>query len=153
MDSDWTDQETGFALALKKKMIPLTVHQHPYGFVGAFQALKWNKASPDATCWQIVECLHEESRFAQAAKDGAIDVFLSGSDFNKVASTVKKLLRFRPFSVEQLRRIIEGSTGNQGIYGCHAAQPLMKTLIEDADGKVSRRIIREYRQAVKSWPF
>jgi hypothetical protein len=149
MESDWTDQETGFALALKKKIIPVKVHDNPYGFIGAFQALKWNKSSPDVTVWEIAECLHEESRFAQAVKDGVIEVFLSGSDFDEVASTVKKLLWFRPFSAEQLHRIIEGSTSNQGIYGCHAAQTPMTTLIEDANGKVSRRAIRKYREAVK----
>jgi len=153
MESDWTDQETGFALALKKKIIPVKVHDNPYGFIGAFQALKWNKSSPDVTGWEIAECLHEESRFAQVVKDGVIDVFLSGSDFKEVASTIKKLLRFRPFSAEQLHRIIEGSASNHGIYGCHAAQTPMKTLIEDANGKVSRRIIRKYFEAVKSWPY
>lgn len=153
MESDWTDQETGFALALKKKIIPVRVHDNPYGFIGAFQALKLKKGSSNETCWEIAECLHEESRFAQAVKDGAIDVFLSRSDFNEVASTVKKLLRLRPFSAEQLYRIIEGSAGNQGIYGCRGARTPMKTLLEDANGKVSRRAIRKYLQAVKSWPY
>jgi nucleoside 2-deoxyribosyltransferase len=147
-ESDWTDQETGFALALKKKIIPVRVHDNPYGFIGAFQALKLNKNSPDTTCWEIAECLHEESRFAQAVKDGAIDMFVSSSDFNEVASRVKKLLRFRPFSGEQLQR-----TSNNGIYGCHAAQTPMRTLLEDAKGKVSRRAIRNYLDAVKSWPY
>jgi TIR domain len=153
MESEWTDQETGIALALKKKIIALKVHENPYGFIGAFQALKWNKASPDAICWEITECLHEESRFAQGVKDGVIEVFLSGTDFDEVASTVKKLLRFRPFSAKQLHRIIEGSTSNHGIYGCHAARTPMKTLLEDANGKVSRRTIRKYQQAVKSWRY
>ena len=109
IESEWTDQETGFALALKKKIIPVKVHDNPYGFVGAFQALKWNKDSPEVTCWEIAECLHEERRFAQDAKDGAITVFLSSSDFREeVPFTVKRLLGFRPFSGAQLHRIIEG---------------------------------------------
>ena len=152
-ESDWTDQATGFALALKKKIIPVRVHDNPYGFIGAFQALRLNKNSPDTTCWEIAECLHEESRFAQAVKDGAIDMFVSSSDFKEVASRVKKLLRFRPFSAEQLQRIVEGGTSNNGIYGCHAAQTPMRTLLEDAKGKVSRRAIRNYLDAVKSWPY
>lgn len=154
MESDWTDQETGFALALKKKIIPVRVHDNPYGFIGAFQALKCNKNSPDTTCWEIAECLHEESRFAQAVKDGVIDMFLSGSDFREeVPFMMKKLVGFRPFSAAQLHRILEGSSRNHAIYGCRAAQTSMRTLVDDANGKVSRRTIRKYTQAVKSWPY
>lgn len=116
MQSDWTDQETGFALALKKKIIPVRVHDNPYGFIGAFQALKLKRGSPHETCWEIAECLHEESGFAQAVKDGAITVFLSGTDFREeVPFTVKKLLGFRPFTTAQLHRIIEGSSKNRNL--------------------------------------
>lgn len=65
----------------------------------------------------------------------------------------EEALGFRPFSAAQLHAIIEGSSRNHAIYGCHAAQTPMKSLIEDADGKVSRRTIQKYRQAVKSWPY
>jgi hypothetical protein len=38
--SDWTDQETGMALATDKLIIPLKVDTNPYGFLGSIQALK-----------------------------------------------------------------------------------------------------------------
>jgi hypothetical protein len=152
LESDWTDQETGIALALKKKIIPVKVHQNPHGFIDAVQAMKWNKESSYTTCWEVTDCLRTDERFAKSAREGAISAFLSANDFKKeVPYAVSKLLRFRPFSVAQLHRIIEGSSRNQGIYGCWAARTPMETLIKDAKGKVSKRVIRSYREAVKSW--
>lgn len=151
-ESDWTDQETGIALALKKKIIPVKVHQNPHGFIGAVQAMKWNKESSYITCWEVADCLRTDDRFVQSAREGAISAFLSANDFKKeVPYAVSKLLRFRPFSAPQLHRIIEGSSRNQGIYGCWAARTPMETLIKDAKAKVSHRVIRKYREAVESW--
>jgi len=39
-DSEWTDQESGYAFALDKLIIPLKIHDIPYGFINQFQALK-----------------------------------------------------------------------------------------------------------------
>ncbi|HXX17945.1 MAG TPA: toll/interleukin-1 receptor domain-containing protein [Candidatus Acidoferrum sp.] len=151
-ESDWTDQETGIALALKKKIIPIKVHQNPHGFIEAVQALKWNKESPYITSWEVTDCLRTDEKFAQAARNGAISAFLSANDFRKeVPYAVSKLLRFRPFSVSQLHRIVEGSSRSHAIFGCWAARTPMETLIRDAKGKVSQRVIRRYREAVESW--
>ena len=152
LESDWTDQETGIALALKKKIIPVKVHQNPHGFIDSVQALKWNKDSSYITCWEVTDCLRIDDKFSQNAREGAISAFLSANDFKKeVPYAVSKLLRFRPFSAVQLHRIIEGSSRNQGIYGCWAARTPMETLIKDAKRKVSQRVIRRYREAVDSW--
>jgi hypothetical protein len=152
LESEWTDQETGFALALKKMIIPLKIHQNPHGFIGSLQAVKWRAESPYLTCWKIVECLREDGRFAKDVRAGAIKAFLSANDFKEeVPHAISHLVLFRPFSGEELHRIIEGSARNQGIYGCFAARRPMEDLIHDAKGKVSPRVIRRYRKAVERW--
>jgi hypothetical protein len=46
-DSDWTDQEVGFALARGVPVIAVHLGVDPYGFIGKFQALRtdWNGAA------------------------------------------------------------------------------------------------------------
>lgn len=46
-DSDWTDQEVGYALARGIPMIAVRIGRDPYGFIGKFQALTcdWNNAA------------------------------------------------------------------------------------------------------------
>src|SRR6267143_5007770 len=41
-DSDWTDQETGIALALDKVIVPIKMNHDPYGFIANIQAMKWD---------------------------------------------------------------------------------------------------------------
>jgi hypothetical protein len=50
--SDWTDQETGIAIQLKQKIIPVALDIPPYGFAGKYQALKWKE---DAFDWGMRE--------------------------------------------------------------------------------------------------
>ena len=46
-DSDWTDQEVGFALARGVPVIAVQIGRLPYGFIGKFQALRadWETAA------------------------------------------------------------------------------------------------------------
>jgi hypothetical protein len=37
-DSDWTDQEVGYALARRVPIISVRMGRDPYGFLGKFQA-------------------------------------------------------------------------------------------------------------------
>lgn len=62
----------------------------------------------------------------------------------EVPIAARALLGFRPFSGKQLHRIIDDSSSRHAIYGCFAAQHSMRELIEDAEGKVSKRVIRRY---------
>lgn len=103
-----------------------------------------------ALSYQVSSTSVDNSRITEASSFLAAKI---DADTAIVASTVKKLLRLRPFSAEQLYRIIGGSAGNQGIYGCRGSRTPMKTLLEDANNKVSHRAIRKYLQAVKSWPY
>ena len=46
-DSDWTDQEVGYAFAMGVPMIAVNLGKDPYGFIGKFQGLSgtWNTAA------------------------------------------------------------------------------------------------------------
>jgi hypothetical protein len=48
-DSDWTDQEVGFALARGVPIIAVRLGMNPYGFIGKFQGLasSWGTAAAD----------------------------------------------------------------------------------------------------------
>jgi hypothetical protein len=54
-DSDWTDQEVGFALAREVPLIAVNLGRDPYGFVGKFQALRagWDDVA-NAPRWDDV---------------------------------------------------------------------------------------------------
>jgi TIR domain len=62
-DSDWTDQEVGFALARRVPVIAVKLGRDPYGFLGKFQALR---ASWDDAAEGIVKLLMRHDRMFNA---------------------------------------------------------------------------------------
>jgi len=62
-DSDWTDQEVGFALARGVPVIAVQLGRVPYGFLGKFQALRacWDDAAEG-----IVKLLMKRDRMFSA---------------------------------------------------------------------------------------
>jgi hypothetical protein len=62
-DSDWTDQEVGYALARRVPMIAVRLGKDPYGFIGKFQALT---ASWDECPEQLVRLLLKHDRMVNA---------------------------------------------------------------------------------------
>jgi len=50
-DSDWTDQEVGFAFGLNVPIVPVKLGRDPYGFMGKYQALSctWDTAAKEIT--------------------------------------------------------------------------------------------------------
>ena len=62
-DSEWTDQEVGFALARGTPIVAVQMGKEPYGFIGKFQALSssWQSAAED-----IVKVLIQRDRMFEA---------------------------------------------------------------------------------------
>lgn len=62
-DSDWTDQEVGFAVARGVPIVAVRLGRDPYGFIGKFQALScsWQNA-----CEKIVKLLIKNGRMFES---------------------------------------------------------------------------------------
>jgi hypothetical protein len=145
-----TDQECGIALALKKDILAVKFTNDPYGFIGKFQALKARKQLED-TCWKIVHILASRPAFKRAARLGAINAFLSSGSFDESGRRAANLSKLEPFTVSQLRRIVEGGARNSQIYGGWVARDAVKRLIAKSKSKLKRSLVREFEKRVESW--
>ena len=57
-DSNWTDQEVGFARGAQVPVIPVKLGQYPYGFVGRYQAVQGqNRSGPELAEELLAICL------------------------------------------------------------------------------------------------
>src|SRR5689334_13651853 len=96
--SDWTDQETGIAVALNKIIVPLKVSLNPYGFVARYQAQHLPGAEPreasdpkiEGGCWTIVRTLAQRADFGDRIKDQAIARFGQSSSFSEARQLASK---------------------------------------------------------------
>jgi hypothetical protein len=97
-DSDWTDQEVGFAFARGVPLIAVRLGKDPYGFIGKFQALSssWLTASED-----IVKVLIKNDRmfsaYIQALRK--CPSWDSGNTLGKVLPTIEQL---SPAQIDEL---------------------------------------------------
>jgi len=79
--SDWTDQETGIAVALGKIIVPMKMPVNPYGFISRYQAQSFEGAAKgtsifppviDEACWKIVKTLASHKKIGSGVKDGVV---------------------------------------------------------------------------------
>jgi hypothetical protein len=124
----WTDQETGIAVSRGKLILPVKFSVVPYGFIGKFQALKARKGL-DETCWRIALNIASKPVFGEAVTEGAIRAFLASGTFEESAWRAKALLKFTPFSIAQLNRIVQGGAENTRGYFKTSRSPLKGGLL------------------------
>lgn len=148
----WTDQETGIAVAREKLILPVRFSVVPYGFIGKFQALKARK-DLDETCWRITLNLASKRVFRKTVLEGVITAFLESTTFEESARRSKLLLKFEPFSVAHLNRIVEGGAKNSQIYGGRVARDCLRKLIAEGGRKMRGELVRRFERRVKSWPY
>ena len=67
-ESDWTDQEVGFALARKVPVLPVDRGLTPYGFIGRYQALSWPRSDAFPVARKILEMALKKDELNSYAK-------------------------------------------------------------------------------------
>lgn len=111
-DSEWTDQEVGYAVAQGVPIIAVRLGKDPYGFIGKFQALvsTWSTAPAD-----IVRILINREQvfngFVQALK--ACGNYERGNMLAKMLTGIEKL------TVTQIDALVEVYNGNDQLRGSH----------------------------------
>jgi len=118
-ESDWTDQEVGFALGASVPIIALKLERNPYGFIAKFQALKCSVGSAPL---EIVKLLVGQPRMREAYV-GAVEEcrsFNHGNLLAEVLPSVKKL------TGKQAKRLVAAFNSNSelsGSFGFRGSKP------------------------------
>ncbi len=111
-DSDWTDQEVGYALARGVPIIAIRIGIDPYGFIGRFQALS---CSVDQAALEIVKLLIKHPK----AVDGyikALRLVNSYAEANELATILEFL---PPLTPEQIQEIVDAYNNNDQLHGSY----------------------------------
>ena len=150
-DSNWTDQEVGYALARGVPIIAVRLEQNPYGFLGKFQALNsdW-KSAPEG----IVKLLIKNDRMLSAFISA-----LSNCPFFDAGNTLANILQsIETVSEKQIDEIIEAVNTNvelQGSYGFNGTKPTIygKGLVPHLHRWGPRRYVMSKTRPGKIEPF
>lgn len=120
-DSDWTDQEVGYAVARGVPIIAVRLGKDPYGFIGKFQALSctWLAAVED-----IVKVLIKNDLMLNAYTHALRNCpnWDSGNVLAKVLPSIEKLT---PLQIDALVAVYNETSELRGSFGFNGTKSHM----------------------------
>ena len=118
-DSEWTDQEVGFALARGVPLIAVRLGRDPYGFIGKFQGLSstWSTAAED-----IIKILIRYERMFSAYVSALRKCprWDSGNTLSKALPGIEGLT---PLQIDELSFAYNETSELRGSYGFNGSKP------------------------------
>lgn len=133
-NSEWTDQETGVAIADGKLIIPLQVVMLPYGFIGKYQSQKLYKSLKgeldfDKTAEEITKIIINNKRFRSDMKEFVISNLINSQHYREANARVIFIEYFEEFTDEEINRICEGAINNGEIHEAFDAKRILGKLV------------------------
>ncbi|MFP3257483.1 MAG: toll/interleukin-1 receptor domain-containing protein [Candidatus Nanopusillus acidilobi] len=147
-ESDWTDQETGMAIAYDLEIIPISLKKRsktrvidPYGFISRYQALRIEydpdtlNQNPDEIINDLQEKLadvliHKEN-LTDKVKNCYVNFLIESESYIDANIRSKFFNKFEPYNKEQLRKIILGYILNDQLNNAFGASNKIKTFINE----------------------
>jgi hypothetical protein len=136
-ESDWTNQETGMAVAADRFIVALQVDFPPYGFIGKNQGLKIKLPDiindNDRYVKSVIKYNAEEiakviiNEFGENMKSIIINNFIRSENFNQANARAKLLKVFPDYTAEQVNQIFNATIDNVKIFhGYNAKEEMAK---------------------------
>lgn len=118
-ESQWTDQEVGFALARGVPVVAIKLGLDPYGFLGKFQALSctWEEAP-----LRLAKLLIRQPRMLDAYI-ATLPRCSSFDDGNTLAQVLPHIESLTPTQVERVIAAFNGNIELRGSFGFNGAKP------------------------------
>lgn len=104
-ESNWTDQEVGFALGKGASVIAIRLGLDPYGFVGKQQGLSGKLDMPEQLASNLVDLLLKQRTTADTMREALVVGLEQARSFKASIAISKKLKDLQYISSDQLRRI------------------------------------------------
>lgn len=111
-NSNWTDQEVGYAFARGVPIIALRLGKDPYGFIGKFQGLT---ATWDSAPYEIVKLFMKQDRMV----DSFVESVRNCSSFSHGNILSKLLPEINHLSEEQVDKLIGAFNTNEQLKGSY----------------------------------
>jgi hypothetical protein len=121
-NSEWTDQETGMAIALGKVIFPLRVKKiQPHGFLEGYQYLRLKTSALDKSCNDILETTKSRLKIRENVQWSLISALNGSPDYLEANKRSERLPKYGPFDRKQVNGIFQGFLKNTQIHQPHTA--------------------------------
>jgi hypothetical protein len=118
-DSDWTDQEIGYAVARGMPIIPVKLGSDPYGFIGKYQAVSCTWATAPLEIVKIA--IRQERMFAAYVR--ALRRCPSWNTGNWLANVLPALNGLSENQIDELVAAYNETSELRGAFGFNGTKP------------------------------
>lgn len=136
-ESPFTDQETGIAVCLNKKIIPIKLGEiNPYGFIEKYQALQYKKYPShyflDDNIKELVLTITQiglnYEPYHQKNINSLVYAFCKSNSFDATNATIKTMSNYNHFTSDHLKQIIQAIKSNSQVIGAFGLLKFKKFL-------------------------
>lgn len=152
--SKFADQECGYALALKKYIIPIKISTDPYGFLGRLQALQFKLYADEIIHWidfckKLVKVISDHEPFSEKIVDLQIKALKNSYNFDTTKKIVRLLREVISFTEAQVNDILKAYlTNNQVSSEAFEAPYFIKNLIAKYKKKMDRSLLLQFHNTI-----
>lgn len=128
--SNWTDQEIGYVMGRKKKIIAVRFGLDPYGFIGKFQGIQGAQKTIEQVATEIFNVLAIDNKTKKKITDAIVYKFENSSSFAEAKNNVGLLEGFSELSSKQIERIRFAEQNNNQINHSFGVSERVKSLLK-----------------------
>lgn len=129
-ESNWTDQEVGFAMGRGLPVFSVRFDQDPYGFIGRFQAFNGNGKTAGDLAKEIFDVLRQHKQTERRMAEVLVSRFESSFSFQNAKSNIALLEELGTWNPNYSERIQNAIENNSQIEGSWGVPERVKTLVE-----------------------
>jgi hypothetical protein len=141
-ESDWCDQEVGFALARRVPVLPIAINVMPYGFMGKLQAAR---CQPNEDYWKVgrkvFDWLARTPSAQTALTEALVTAFEQSGSYDDTRWVYEDLENMPVFTPLQLQRLETATKNNSQVREAqlhsHRIPDLVRNLINDRGGTLA----------------
>jgi len=108
-ESNWTNQEIGFAMGRGVLVVPIIRGLDPYGFIGKYQGLSANGKSVDQVAEELFMILVSSSLTRSKMAVSLVELLLRGQTEEYILEKTEIIDSVADFPISQLERLREGA--------------------------------------------
>jgi hypothetical protein len=128
--SNWTDQEIGFAMGRGLPVCSVKLGGEPYGFINKFQAFDGNGKSADLLANELFDAYRKNKQTQGEMADILVRLFENSHSFAAATTTIGHLEELRVWEASFSERLLAAAKTNDQIFGARGVTRRVDALID-----------------------
>ena len=129
-ESNWTDQEIGFAIGKGVPIVPVRIGLDPYGFIGKYQALQGKDRELKIVAAEITEVLLGKPGIGQKITSGIVEKFADSDSWENAKQNMGLLEKCQHLNTDHIKKLRKAVNENSQVRDSWGVPERLETLIE-----------------------